>query len=288
MATVKFFDSPVAPSIADLYAERLDVASASRTDFVLGGMAGDEYMIVYSGQNFTYNASGVTGGDLKTLSVYHFDAAVGDYVLIQQTTGLKSDFGVIGDTFNISDPDKAADAAIAELFKGADSVTGSATADFFTPGAANDTVMSGAGSDTVAAGSGADIVDAGSGDDFIFGGQGKDTLTGGTGRDVFIYGAADDRLGAKHADVITDFVVKDDQFQLDRDLFDEIGAGKRLAKGAFVVGTAAQDADDRIVYDSGTGKLFYDADGDGRGKAVLIATIDDGLNLKASDFDIVG
>ena len=61
-----------------------------------------------------------------------------------------------------------------------------------------------------------------------------------------------------------------------------------LAAGRCVTGTAAVDATDRIIYDSVTGKLFYDADGSGGAAAqVQFALLDSGLGLTAADFVIV-
>lgn len=44
---------------------------------------------------------------------------------------------------------------------------------------------------------------------------------------------------------------------------------------------------DRIVYNSATGQLFYDSDGSGAGAAVLFATLQTGLGLAASDFEVI-
>ncbi|HEV2817908.1 MAG TPA: hypothetical protein VGW40_11895, partial [Allosphingosinicella sp.] len=60
-----------------------------------------------------------------------------------------------------------------------------------------------------------------------------------------------------------------------------------FSANAFVAGTAAQDADDRIVYDGATGQLFFDADGNGAGAQVLFATLQAGTALIASDFTVI-
>ena len=60
-----------------------------------------------------------------------------------------------------------------------------------------------------------------------------------------------------------------------------------LAAGAFyshLGATAAHDANDRIVYDTATGKLFYDADGAGGAAAKLFAIVIDHPHVLASDF----
>jgi hypothetical protein len=40
-----------------------------------------------------------------------------------------------------------------------------------------------------------------------------------------------------------------------------------------VQGTSAQDSDDFLIFDAETRQLYYDADGDGSGEQILLATI---------------
>ena len=55
-----------------------------------------------------------------------------------------------------------------------------------------------------------------------------------------------------------------------------------------MVGTAAADAGDRIIYDAATGNLYYDSDGTGAVAQVLFATLDNMPgNLGAADFLVI-
>ena len=60
-----------------------------------------------------------------------------------------------------------------------------------------------------------------------------------------------------------------------------------LSASAFVNGTAALDANDRILYDAASGILRYDADGNGMGGSVQIAVLSNHAALDAGDFLIV-
>ena len=133
-----------------------------------------------------------------------------------------------------------------------------------------------AGSDTLIGGRGSDLLD---------GGLAADTLTGGAGEDEFRFSTA---LGDGNVDRITDFDVGDDTILLDNLIFRRWAAKARSPLGAFHRSAAgvAHDADDRIIYDTDSGSLSYDADGTGEcGRPVRAARPN--LNLSASDFTIV-
>lgn len=164
-----------------------------------------------------------------------------------------------------------------EVFAGsgaADRMRGNGTANTFEGGGGDDRLIGRGGADRLSGGAGADV---------LAGGLGKDVLTGGIGGDTFIFDAAP---GAAHLDRITDFNAAADTIVLDRTAFRRLVAGD-LAAEAFVAGTAALEADDRIIHNRATGALFYDADGSGAGAAVKFAQLAAGLTLTAADFDVV-
>lgn len=132
---------------------------------------------------------------------------------------------------------------------------------------------------------GDDSLSGGAGNDQLYGGLGVDRLIGGSGADRFVFDSA---LGGTNHDVIKDFSVADDTIVLDRSIFDAFTGNGRLAASAFFTGNQAHDADDRIIYDSVTGNIYYDADGSGAGAQVLFAHVTPGLALTNADFQIVG
>jgi hypothetical protein len=120
-------------------------------------------------------------------------------------------------------------------------------------------------------------------DDTLAGGAGKDTLSGAAGNDRFVLAHS----GSGNADLIQDFTPGRDEIALDSGFFDTLAPGA-LAAGAFYKGTTAHDVDDRIVYNASTGKLYYDADGQGGSSAVLIATLAKSPDtLAAGDFIVL-
>jgi Ca2+-binding RTX toxin-like protein len=110
-------------------------------------------------------------------------------------------------------------------------------------------------------------------------------LTGADGADNFIF---DQTPGTANADRITDFASGADKLHLDAGVMTALGASGNFAAGdaRFFAGagaTSGHDADDRVVYNTSTGQLFYDADGNGAGVAQLIATLQPGAALAATD-----
>jgi len=103
------------------------------------------------------------------------------------------------------------------------------------------------------------------------GGLGNDTLTGGLGNDVFIFSKA--LNAATNVDSITDFSTAGDSIQLSKAVFKAVGAAGEL-NAAFFCTTDALTAEARIIFDSATGALFYDADGTGTASSqVQFATV---------------
>jgi serralysin len=128
-----------------------------------------------------------------------------------------------------------------------------------------------------------------SGGNKINGGDGKDVLKGGAGRDTFYLTS---KLSSNNVDKILDFSVADDSFRLDNAVFKKLGSGtdsspKKLSSSFFTIGTKAQDSNDYLIYNNKTGYLYYDADGSGSGKAVLIATLSKNLKMTYSDFYVM-
>jgi Ca2+-binding RTX toxin-like protein len=130
-------------------------------------------------------------------------------------------------------------------------------------------------SNTIFGSDGANVID---------GKGGNDALVGYGGADVFAFTTA---LGVGNVDAVFGFIAGTDKIGLDDAVFGDIGTPGAFNANAFVVGSAAADADDRIVYNQVTGQLFYDADGNGGGAAILFATLQGAPALTVSDFQVI-
>jgi serralysin len=147
----------------------------------------------------------------------------------------------------------------------------------------NDRITGSGFDDSLDGSAGNDRLRGGDGSDILSGGLGDDRLAGEAGNDIFFFDA---ELGRANADGILDFSSADDIIHLDGAIFSGMEAGS-LEAGAFTLGDAAADQDDRIIYDEGCGGVFYDADGAGGAAAVLFATLSGGPALVAGDFFVV-
>jgi Ca2+-binding RTX toxin-like protein len=125
------------------------------------------------------------------------------------------------------------------------------------------------------------------GSDTIWGAGGVDTLWGAAGTDTFVFR----EMGTANADRISDFATGSDKLHLDDAAFTAIGASGNFAAGdgrfaANSSGTAA-DTNDRVVFNTSTGQLYYDADGSGSGASQLIATVQTGATVAATDIVVI-
>lgn len=142
------------------------------------------------------------------------------------------------------------------------------------------------GADVLNGMGGNDVLAGGNGADRLIGGVGIDKLAGGGGADKFVLNAA---ASATNRDTIQDFTVGSDKIQLENGVFAGLTATGALSASRFwsSANGNAHDTDDRILYNSGTGALFYDADGNGGGAKVQIATLSGAPTVSASDFLVI-
>jgi Ca2+-binding RTX toxin-like protein len=120
----------------------------------------------------------------------------------------------------------------------------------------------------------------------LIGSNVNNTFRGDAGKDSFVFNT---KLGASNVDTIQDFVVVDDTIRLDNAIFTKIVGLNTMTADQFVKNTTgnAADAKDRIIYETDTGNIYYDADGSGSGAKVLFAKVSVGLAMTEKDFYII-
>jgi Ca2+-binding RTX toxin-like protein len=239
-------------------------------DSMLGGTGNDTYLVDNSGDVVT-ELSG-QGKDLVKSSVTFNLATKGANVEQLTLTGTK----VINGTGN-----------------GLNNVlTGNFAANSLIGNNGNDTLVGNAGVDKLSGGNGADLLQ---------GGAGNDTLTGGAGNDLFRFDTAPN--SSSNVDKITDFNGKVgttdtifDRIHLEITIFKAFAYTGALHASEFRENTTgnAQDADDHIIYNTSTGQLYYDANGNAAGGKYLVANLWDsttthptGAEISAMDFVVV-
>ncbi len=161
---------------------------------------------------------------------------------------------------------------------GRDIMDGTEGADRLRSRDGDDVVRGAGGDDVLKGGRGEDILLGGAGNDILKGGRHSDTMTGGEGEDGFIW-----RKAGHGVDTITDFTSGEDSLRFAMSAFDLTAD---LRSHISLTG-AAQDADDRLVYDKATGNLYFDADGDGDGGPTLLAKLGENTELTVQDFALL-
>jgi Ca2+-binding RTX toxin-like protein len=173
--------------------------------------------------------------------------------------------------------------------------------DVLAGGADSDTLIGGAGHDRLQGDlfdifefrPGNDLLKGGAGNDALSGGALRDTLVGGAGCDDFVFDSAP---GAENADLVKDFASGRDELVFVKNaspgVYAELGPEGEWQQGderfhAAPGATSGREADDRLIYDTCSGNLYYDADGSGAGEAELVATLACAPKLEASDIAVV-
>ena len=230
-------------------------------DIVQGGLGNDIYYVDDSGDTISEADVGAAGGIDHVIAAFNY--TLGDFF-----ENLTLAAGVIHGTGNSL----------------ANKMTGNASSNILSGEAGNDVIYGLDGADTIIGGTGTDKLFGGAGDDVLSGGAVADTLNGGAGADMFVF------HNETGADRIADFTSGTDHIGLVQADFAGIsnnGVTSALADSQFVLGTSAIDADDHIMYNQVTGRIYFDADGIGGQAQVQIASVTPGMVLSASDFQIL-
>jgi Ca2+-binding RTX toxin-like protein len=169
---------------------------------------------------------------------------------------------------------------------GALQMQGGAGPDSFVGSINDDWIKGGDGDDYLEGYAGNDRLEGGAGNDTLYGGTGSDVLTGGAGADRFLFSKALDISGV---DVISDFGPQEDKIVLNKNVFSALQGGS-LKTGEFLSGAGATSNmtnESRIVYDTLSAGLYYDADGSGPLQPTLFALLVGKPSIDANSFIII-
>jgi len=228
-------------------------------DTMLGGAGNDTYYVdnrldkIYE-TNTTLSTSGNAGGTDKVLSTISYRIA--SYV---ENLTLLGTAAITG--------------------------SGNSLANILTGNVSNNTLSGEAGNDTIKGGTGNDIIYGGAGADSLYGGSSTTTGTTG-GNDTFVFNTT---LGASNIDTIYDFNKIYDTINFENAIFTKLTLTGTLNSAYFKANTTgkAVDSNDYIVYETDTGKLFYDTDGSGTKAAVQIALLANHPAVAYNDFVVM-
>lgn len=269
---------------ADLITMKVNLGGAAQTVNLAAGAA-DTLAFSGTADNIVFAAATVTFRDTTGTSTQVFNVAnteILDFSAYVDTGApaatIAYNVAVTGVT-TLTAASATAGVSLIDTINTITTLIGGAGDDVLTGGTLTTSVTGGAGADTinVAASLGAVTTTGGAGADII-------TLTAGAVADTLVLNSL---VGA---DTVNGYVVLDDSVQLSRSTFTALGVVGALAAGEFESGAglvAATLAATRIIYNTTTGALFYDADGVGAGAGVQIATFVGAPVLVVGEFAIV-
>lgn len=267
------------------------LASSENTLYAEGGL-GNDFIGILNNPNGAVEAYGGQGAD----------TIFGRGGSLDKLYGGEGDDWLLGTTADVN-PDGSVTAKEAS---GADILEGGSGSDALYGFDGNDELYGGGGNDKgtiqtpdintyqtntlhpikagLFGGDGDDEIHGGGGDDDIHGGNGRDELWGDAGADQFYFDTALSASG--NVDRVADFSHGDgDTLLLSEAVFG--GIGTSLARNEFALGSKAKDGNDHLIFNQKKGTVAYDDDGKGGAKAVVFATVDKGLKLAHTDFDVI-
>jgi uncharacterized protein len=155
-----------------------------------------------------------------------------------------------------------------------DTIAAFAGNDFVFGGDGNDSIDGGFGDDTLLGGNGADTLLGNIGNDSLIGGAGADLLIGGAGNDFFVYNSF-----TEGGDTIADFA-SGDKILIRAAAFGGLVGVNLVVNGSFANSTPG------FLFNSTSGLLSFDSDGNGLVAPVAIATLTGVTSLISSDISL--
>lgn len=240
--------------------DRLDGGTGA--DRMLGGTGNDSYLVDNAAGRVIESARG--GGRDTVISTIDLRLADNVEALVLRGDAVRGSGNALANSIIGNDE--------------ANILSGAGGHDRLAGGNGRDRLSGDAGNDRLAGGSSNDVLAGGDGRDRLEGGAGADLLRGGAAADAFVF---DQVLRSANVDHLADFDrAEGDRLLLDREIFAGLARGQ-LDEDAFHAGPGAADAEDRLIYDAVTGRLWYDSDGTGAAGARLVAVLDDHADLGA-------
>ena len=256
-----------------------------------------KYLLVSNVENLTYTGSSTFNGT-GNASANMLTGGSGNDVLaggdgidtfnITAGTDTISDLGLGGSDVFIVSSGATANISVAKAWAASNNSINNGTTNITTKGFRINlfAIESGAGFTVTNTGN-ATSINGSQFADTLIGGAGNDTLIGGAGSDKFAFKVA---ASSKNIDTLSDFTVSDDKIQLSKTVFKGFSAVGVISDTSFLSGagkTSAMTTAQKLIYDSSSGKLYYDADGSGKIAAIQIALIGNKADLTSSSFEII-